>query len=149
MIRRFLATLSVLLVMVLAVGCTATPAPPANEYLDGFNYVRNTRGVAPLVYDYRLEGMARDWATWLCGTGFFYHRDMIATMLSDQYGWYSKLGEVIARGTADFTFSEVLTAWVESPPHLAEIVDPAYNGVGVAKVPCGALDVWVANLARY
>jgi len=78
---------------------------------------------------YCPDRYAEGWAAYLARTGAFYHRSM-TTILTGCSA--SRAAENLARGypTADST----VAAWMASPGHRANILDPALTQVGVAAV---------------
>jgi uncharacterized protein YkwD len=85
----------------------------------------------------RLTRSAQGWTDAMVRTGQFTHgADFSARISATGYFW-SDAGENIATGFA--TPSEVVRAWMASPDHCQNILNPIYAdvGTGVSSVPLG------------
>jgi uncharacterized protein YkwD len=91
-----------------------------NSIVDKVNNERATRGLRPLVVTQKLMGLARSWSGRQANERRMYHS-----------GW-SGMGENVAYGQKGP--SEVMTAWMNSPGHRANILNPKYSEIGVGVV---------------
>jgi len=124
------------------------PAPPVVQFspqrmLALVNDVRRsglyTNGESyppvPAVYwNSRLEEAAFRHSDWMSATGSLSHSGAQGSNPGDRvlaagYDWYA-CGENIAAGY--YTEDEVLDAWLASPGHRANIMDPEFTEMGVA-----------------
>lgn len=101
----------------------ALPAQPPQLHpieariIERTNAQRARHGLPPLSVDNRLLGSARRHAAWMTNS-----RSMTHTTQA--------VGENIAMG--QHSSGEVLTAWMNSPGHRANILNPGYRRIGVA-----------------
>lgn len=116
--------------------------------LDLVNQERSTRGLRPLAYDARLDRAAE---------GHTAHQGRVGKMAHDGIGngtiesrvraagWSSGYSENVAYG--QMTPEEVMTTWMNSPPHRAGILDPRFTHIGVAfeKSATNGLNYWTQN----
>jgi hypothetical protein len=72
-----------------------------------------------------LVGVARGWTDHMVANGGISHNPNLAGSVS---GGWSKLGENVGVGT---NVSTLMKAFVNSPAHYKNIVDPAFNYVGI------------------
>ncbi|MCS5734880.1 cell wall-binding repeat-containing protein [Herbiconiux daphne] len=153
--RRLMTAVSSILVAVAAglFGLVVAPASPAkadtqeDQVFDRVNSERAAAGLPPLVRDAQIEAAAEEWANWM-GT----IPDPL-THSSNEWrasrlpaGW-SANGENIAVGQTSAT--QVMTAWMASPGHRANILDGRFTriGIGYAATPKGP--TWVQILGAY
>ena len=94
------------------------------------NDLRAARGLAALRVDATLTGKARAWAQTMAAHNRIWH-----SVLSDGLptGW-QKLGENVGMGG---TVDSLHTAFVNSPGHYGNLVDPAFDAIGVGVVRVG------------
>lgn len=96
------------------------------------NQQRTSRGLPALRENSRLDSSAQRWTETLVATRQFTHgTDFSARISAAGYDW-SAAGENIATGfrTAD----AVVDAWMASPGHCRNILDPVYSAVGTGLV---------------
>jgi uncharacterized protein YkwD len=110
------------------------------------NDVRRRRGLAVLRPDERLRTSARGHSTRMARLGFFAHHDPDGAGPADRMraaGHPAPGAENIAAG--QLTAAEVMHAWMNSPEHRANILDPGLLsiGVGVSLEPGGPW--WTQN----
>jgi len=107
--------------------------PPEQDYVNRVNVLRGSRGLNALTVDDNMEDLARG-----------HTHDMVVRQelhhTPDLFGGVSvswqKLGENVGFGSNTAT---VWAAFVASPPHLENLVDPSFDriGVGVEVDPSG------------
>ena len=118
-----LASLGASLAFYLTPPAASLPAQPPQLHpieariVERTNAQRARHGLPPLSVDNRLLGSARRHAAWMTNA-----RSMTHTT--------QPVGENIAMG--QHSSSEVLTAWMNSPGHRANILNPGYRRIGVA-----------------
>ena len=125
------------------------PAPGWQDaMLSSVNLERSRRGAAPLVLCAALNRSAQGYADEMAFTGRFAHTGADNSqpwdrMMAAGYQW-TTAGENLALGQSDVP--SVMTAWVNSPGHYANIINPAFVhlGVGATPSPSGGW-YWVQN----
>ncbi len=110
-------------------------ATPANEadFIAQVNATRAGVGLSPLQADVQLTNLARGWAEEMrggvCGEGnFICHASPISAGVT--HNW-AKLGENVGTGP---DVASVMDAFIASPGHYANIVDPEFTHIGVGVV---------------
>jgi hypothetical protein len=119
-------------VMVAALFVLASPAP-ANaadsnaeaQFVAQINSIRASNGLAPLAVYGELHSVARSWTDQMVDAGGISHNPNLAGDVSANW---TKLGENVGVGSS---VSSLMQAFVASPAHYKNIVDPAYNYIGV------------------
>ncbi|WP_199752922.1 CAP domain-containing protein [Actinoplanes sp. ATCC 53533] len=134
---------------------TPTSAPTGNTALEAevvtiVNTERAKAGCAALTTDDRLIAAARGHSTDMAARGYFSHTTPEGVAFSTRitsagYRW-SGAGENIAKGQR--TPAEVMTSWMNSAGHKANILNCGFKniGVGVAADAQGSL-VWTQDFA--
>jgi uncharacterized protein YkwD len=113
------------------------------------NGVRSDAGSNPVTYDARLGAAAQTHANDMLANDFFSHTGSDGSSVGDRvtaqgYNWRT-VGENIARGQADE--AAVLAAWVNSPGHQSNNVNPNFEDFALAKAGTGSNQYWVLVLA--
>ncbi|MEU8382578.1 CAP domain-containing protein [Streptosporangium sp. NPDC048865] len=139
---------------------SASPStPPGNpgsslseEVVRLTNVERQKNGCGPLVSDPQLRSAAQGHSDDMAAKNYFSHtsqdgRDMTARIKASGFSPMRAWAENIAMGQR--TPAEVVTAWMNSSGHRANIVNCAYThlGVGVANSSRGIY--WTQNFARH
>jgi len=113
----------------------AASASPATEsdFVSRVNATRAQVGLPPLAVDSQLTSLSRGWAeqmrSGVCGAGnFICHSSPISAGVT--HNW-AKLGENVGTGP---NTSLVMDAFIASPGHYANIVDPEFTHIGVGVV---------------
>jgi uncharacterized protein YkwD len=120
-----------------AAATTAAPAPTgaaaqAAQVLALVNQQRAQAGCQPLTADAKLAAMATDYSAEMAARGFFDPPDPDGQDPWDrakERGITDLGGENIAEGQADA--QAVMTAWMNSPGHRANILDCDYRTIGI------------------
>jgi uncharacterized protein YkwD len=110
----------------------ASEADEAARFVELLDEVRADAGLPPLVVHAELADLSRGWTEAMRDAGRISHADPISAGLTAP--WH-KLGENVGTGP---DVDDVMRAFVESPGHYANIVDPDFTHVGVAVVRDGA-----------
>lgn len=115
---------------------TAVAATPVEaDFVASVNQERAARGLDPLTVDGVMTAAARDWAEEMAHHEHLHHAPDITTGAPS--GWL-KVGENIGRGRS---VDSLMDAFMASPAHAANLLDPAFTrvGVGVASDDDGRL----------
>jgi uncharacterized protein YkwD len=92
------------------------------------NQQRNMRGLPSLSVSTKLNASAQSWNQWMVSTGNFTHGTNFAGRISAVgYDWQTA-GENIATGFA--TPRQAVAAWMASPDHCRNILDPSFRNIG-------------------
>lgn len=130
---------------VLAFTQTATdPSTQADRFLVGLNDLRAEVDLPPLQADAELTLLAESYAVELRSSGELVHADDLSIGVAET--WW-KLGENLGHGPAE-SVEELLEAFVESPTHYANIVDPDFTYVGIAVVHDERGGIWTVHRFR-
>jgi uncharacterized protein YkwD len=99
------------------------------------NRERAAHGLPRLVLDRRLNHSAQGWTDTMVATDTFSHGADFASRITAAGFRWSAAGENIATGFP--TARAVLAAWMASPGHCRNILDPAYRdiGIGISRHP--------------
>ena len=116
-----------------ASGVAAVPDPGSAEadFTARINALRASKGLAPLAVDAELVREARSWASNMAGQGRIFHTSNLSNGITADW---VKLGENVGVG-ADVAV--LFQAFLDSPTHYANLVDPKYSTVGVGVVVSG------------
>ncbi len=135
-IRRMVALAALVTTMLggLAVPAGADAAADQATFVADINATRAAAGVAPLTVDPRLVTLAVWWAGKMAAAGGISHNPNLAAM--GPPGW-TVLGENVGVGPSAASLNAAFDA---SPPHLANIVDPRFNAIGVGVVSSGGVE---------
>lgn len=140
---RWVAALS--LTVTALVGSAASAgtalASPAGDLASATNTARVFAGVAPLTVNAQLNAIAQAWANKLAAAGVLSHNPVLRTQVSD----WTVLGENVGMAGDVPT---VQAAFMHSPEHKANILDPRYTQMGVGSATsiypsCGCAVLWV------
>ncbi|MEY2453921.1 MAG: hypothetical protein QOD92_3495 [Acidimicrobiaceae bacterium] len=124
------AVLTAVVIAALFAIANPTPANAADsgaeaQFVAKINGVRTSHGLAPLKVYGELTGVARGWTDQMVANGGISHNPNLAGEVSANW---SKLGENVGVGSS---VDSLMTAFINSPAHYHNIVDPAYNYIGV------------------
>lgn len=117
--RRASVVAALLVAVLLLVGCT----PEQAAVRDHANAARRAAGLHELSLDVNLNKKAQEWADHLAAIGRIEHSNVAEGVPP---GW-RKLGENVGRGPS---IEAVHNAFMSSAPHRANILDPAFAGIG-------------------
>lgn len=108
------------------------------------NQLRAAEGTAALVRDAAIDAVAEAWAGHMATTGDFRHNPDFFRQIPP--GWRTA-GENIAMNSSDP--AALITQWESSPGHRANLVNPAFDRIGIAVVEHGGLYYGVQVLGGY
>jgi hypothetical protein len=97
-------------------------------FVTKINALRAAKGLGQLTVHAELVGIARNWAQSMANAGEISHNPSFPNQVSANW---KKLGENVGRGG---DVDSLFQAFVNSPAHYANLVDPAFNHVGVGVV---------------
>ena len=89
------------------------------------NSLRESKGLAPLQVDSELVGVARRWTDRMVANGHISHNPNLAGDVDEDW---IKLGENVGVGA---NVDQLMNAFIASPEHYKNLVDPDYGYVGV------------------
>ena len=117
-----------------AVPAQASPEDPAADeaqFVSLLNTTRAKAGLAPLTVDPELRSLSRGWAQHMADAGHISHASPISAGVTADW---LKLGENVGTGG---NVTVVMNAFIASPGHYANIMDPEFTKVGVGLVWLG------------
>jgi len=110
---------------------TAALTRAESSLLIAMNEARRAHGLRPLHADGRLERAARGHSAHMLRTGTFFHGAFSARIR--RVGVRApRVGENLAWGVGSFARARaIVSSWLASPPHRANLLHPGYSLVGV------------------
>lgn len=124
-------------------GTVSSPASAADtggeelEFAAKLNQMRAEKGLAPLEFRGALFDLARSWSGRMLAAGGISHNPDLAAQ--GPAGWV-RLGENVGVG---YSVQALHDAFVASPLHYKNMVDPAFDAVGVGVVHAGDGGIYV------
>lgn len=95
------------------------------QFVSAINGLRASKGLRQLTVSGELTGVARGWTDQMVQAGQISHNPALGTSVS---GAWTKLGENVGVG---YGVDELMQAFINSPHHYTNLVDPDWNQVGV------------------
>ncbi len=132
------AACAVLLALSVPVQAASADSNTPSDYVARINALRASVGVQPLQVDGQLSGLAQGWAQHMASTGVLSHSSLTAGITES----WSKLGENVGVGPDNPT---IWNAFIHSAEHYANLVDPAFNRVGVGVAYDGNGTQWTCH----
>ena len=129
--RKLLVILVLAIAALAMMPMTSADAAPADDeaaYLRDINNLRASKGLGALRTNAALNTMARNWANQMAAANKISHNPNMAKL--GPAGW-TILGENVGVGGSE---ASVFGAFVASPGHYANLVNPKFNQVGIAVV---------------
>jgi uncharacterized protein YkwD len=96
------------------------------------NQQRTDRGLPPLSVSQKLDTVAQRWSKSMVAHGQFSHARFVSRIDAVHYDW-QVAEENIATGYP--TPSQTVAAWMASPDHCRNLLDPAVRNVGTGERP--------------
>ena len=120
----------------LSAGCAAaTPveqiaAAPSEsaQFVAAINELRASKGLGALTVDSNLSSIAQNWAVTMGQQDTIFHRSNLADGVTIDW---TRLGENVGMGP---TVSDLMNAFINSPHHYENLVDPRFTRIGVGSV---------------
>lgn len=115
----------------------ATPAIPSwgaaeeDQFVSLINGLRASKGLGTLSIDSELVTQARGWSQTMSKRGSIFHASDLSVGVSANW---QKLGENVGVGG---DVQSLFDAFVASPTHYANLVDPAFTRIGVGVIWAG------------
>lgn len=133
---RLLAVFAVLALLFTTLAPATASAQSASDeanFISLVNQVRTQRGLEPLIVNTQLTNLSRNWsqaqADGVCAGGaFICHANPISEGITQDW---RKLGENVGTGP---NVNAVMDAFIASPGHFDNIVDPEFTHIGVGVV---------------
>lgn len=97
-------------------------------YVAKVNEVRAAHGLGPLTIDSNMTEAARGWTTWMVDNTKLAHADDIVTGAPSDW---LKVGENVGCGGM---LDAIWEAFLASPGHRANVLDPAYDLIGIGVI---------------
>lgn len=105
------------------------PAPRASDaFVASINALRASHGLAPLTVDPELTNVAQDWAQQMAENDGISHRLNLRDGIT---ALWKTLGENVGYGP---TVTQLMDAFIASPGHYKNLVDPRFTRIGVGTV---------------
>src|SRR5262245_55599030 len=118
------------------------PGDPASAAVfRAVNQDRANAGLPPLSHSPKLTNLAGTWSWQMSQDNSLHHQNLAGVLYSADYRAFHTLGENILVGPGSFSPEQIEAAWMNSPPHRANILSGNFNvmGVGVFRGPDGRL----------
>lgn len=128
-----------ILVVGIGLPAGAAHADPASDFVSRTNALRASKGIAPLGVDSRLTSIAQRWASHMASTQTLAHNPDLANEIPSDW---EKYGENVGTGPS---VDAIQQAFVNSPHHYANLVDPDFTLIGVAVVIDSRGALWVVE----
>jgi uncharacterized protein YkwD len=144
--RRFAAVLLAAVLAVFAVQLTAAPAAHADtsdewSFAQLINQARASAGLPPLTVSVAVTSAARSWSAQMASSNTLSHNPNLQSQLGAIAPNWRSIGENVGYGPS---VSAINTAFMNSAPHRANILDASYNYVGVGVVIANGV-YWVTE----
>lgn len=109
----------------------ASPGALEADFVGRINALRASRGLHALTVDPQLTALARSWSQTMAAEGRIFHASSLSAGVTANW---SKLGENVGTGGE---IASLFQAFVNSPSHYANLVDPKFTHLGVGVVVSG------------
>ena len=134
MVRRivFVVASFLTVAMLIAEPVAADPLTDEATFVAEINALRAARGVKPVEMNGALTDVARQWAYKMALDGGISHRSDLSVGAPSSWTF---LGENVGLGVDVHSLHE---AFIASPTHYANLVDPRFDSVGIGVVMVGS-----------
>ncbi len=132
------ATCAMVLALTVPIQSASADGNTSSDYVARINALRASVGVQPLSVDAQLTGLAQGWAQHMAATQVLAHSSLTAGVTEN----WAKLGENVGVGPDNPT---VWNAFLHSAEHYSNLVDPAFNRVGVGVAVDGNGSEWTCH----
>lgn len=124
---RALVAVTAALTLTAVANVQAEAAEPGleSEFVAGVNRVRANAGLPPLATDGELTGVARAWSDRMAGQNAISHNPNVGNQVGAPW---TTIGENVGTG---YDVGTIMQAFVDSSSHYRNIVQPAYDYIGV------------------
>jgi len=117
----------------------AEPQSEEAQFIVDINQLRVSKGLVPLAADGHLTDIARAWSAQMAQAGTLSHNPDLAAQVG---GDWRKLGENVGVGASVDWLNQ---AFINSPHHYENLVDPDFRAVGVGVVDTADGNIWVTE----
>lgn len=125
-----------------------TPGSPEQHIVDRVNQVRAQNGLAPLQYRARLGEVAEAWSQEMARTKVLSHNPRVSSQIEP--GWTSWGENVGFAGGYANNAERIVTGWLNSPGHRANILSTRFTSIGVGAATDSRGYLWATqNFATY
>jgi uncharacterized protein YkwD len=107
------------------------------------NDERRERGLDPVEWDESLADLARDWSREMADRGSLEHQD--GQVMLERAEGFVGVGENIFRATGPVPASTVHVGWMRSEGHRGNVLQPAFDRLGVGFVCTDDGEVWATQ----
>ena len=141
--RRLVLKLALVMVVgLLPVVATASQAAaagdPASDFVARINALRTSKGLRPLAPNGPLTSFAAGWTAHMAQTGTLAHNPA----LPSAPGRWTVVGENVGVGA---NVDQLFQAFVNSPHHYENLVDPRFDSIGVSVTVDGSGRMWTTH----
>ena len=119
---------TVLAMVVVVPAARADTGADEARFLSLTNSLRSSKGLGPLAVDGSLVSVARSWSGKMAAAGSISHNPSLSSQMP---GGWQKAGENVGKGG---NVDALQQAFQNSPAHYKNLVDPAFNYVGIGVV---------------
>ncbi|HZQ85068.1 MAG TPA: CAP domain-containing protein [Acidimicrobiales bacterium] len=145
--RRIAAGLVVMFMSVLGVvglGATAAHADTIDataeaQFVTLINALRASKGLGTLTVDSNLTSIARNWSQQMANAGTISHNPNFPNQVTSDW---QMLGENVGQG---YTVQSLFDAFVASPHHYENLVEPSFTRVGVGVVVTASGQIFTSH----
>ena len=123
----------------LTIAMPSAHADSVRTMLDLVNGLRSSRGIPALAVDPTLTAAAQQWSVHMAAAGALSHNANLTSMVAP--GW-TRIAENVGTGGS---LNSVFSALLASPPHYANMTDPAFTLTGIGVVTAGNGTLWVTE----
>lgn len=145
--RRFAAGLVVVFMSLL--GCVAWGATPAHadtidagmeaQFVSLINALRTSKGLGTLSVDANLTDIGRGWSQQMANAGTISHNPNFPNEVTSDW---QMLGENVGQG---YTVQSLFDAFVASPHHYENLVEPSFTRIGVGVVVTASGQIFTSH----
>jgi uncharacterized protein YkwD len=113
--------------------------PQEADFVTRINNLRAQHGVGQLAVDDQLTSIARQWTASMVQAGSLSHNPNLGSEVTSNW---IKLGENVGEGQS---MDSLWQAFLNSPHHYANLVDPDFNRVGVGVIVTSDGTIWTTH----
>jgi uncharacterized protein YkwD len=117
--------------------------PQAQELYYLVNAERAAHGLGQVGWHDQLGGLAQGWSEHMAGSGNLTHQNLDAILRSPAGSGFSALNENIIHAGCGISAGQLHQAWMNSPPHRANILGN-FNAVGIG-LACNGGDLYATE----
>lgn len=126
------------------VASVSVPSPAAaatsGDFVASINSLRSSKGLGGLATNANLTSVAQSWSASMAAKGAISHSASLGSAVS---GNWTKVGENVGVG---HDVAGLMKAFINSPGHYRNLVDPAFNSVGVGVTVGGDGRMYTAHV---